>query len=55
MKKLHKICDVYVTPPNDIRVIESLKDEDIYIAEDYDTNGKYKITLYELINDDYYA
>ena len=55
MKKLHKICDVYVTPPHDIRIIEALKDEDVFIAEGYDNDGRYKITLYELINENYYV
>ena len=48
MKYLHKICEIYATPPNDSkRIIEILKNTGFFIAEMWDDKGKFKFEVFE--------
>lgn len=48
MIALHKICEIYVTPPNDTKkVIEQFKETDYYISCGYDESGHFKYEIFE--------
>lgn len=51
-KRLHKICTIYATPPNDAKKVdELLKNTDFYITTGYNDNGKFRYEVFEYEGD----
>lgn len=51
-KRLHKICTIYVTPPNDAKKVDDLlKNTDFYITTGYNDNGKFRYEVFEYEGD----
>ena len=45
---IHKICTIYVTPPNDTKKVkELLKNTNFLITANYDDNGKFRYEVFE--------
>ena len=48
MGSLHKICEIYVTPPNDSKkVIEMLINPEFLVSGYYDRDGRFKFEVFE--------
>ena len=47
---IHKLCEIYATPPNDTKkVLEMLANADILISECWDKDGRFKFEIFEKI------
>ena len=52
MEYLHKICEIYVTPPNDSKkVLEMLINTEFLVSESCDKDGRFKFEVFEKINE----
>lgn len=52
MEHLHKVCEIYVTPPNDSKkVLEMLINTGFLIAECWDKDGRFKFEVFEKPNE----
>lgn len=50
MEYLHKICEIYVTPPNNSKkVLEMLINTEVLVSEVWCDNGKFKFEVFEKI------
>ena len=50
MEKLHKLCEIYVTPPDDTKkVLEVLINTGFFVAEIWCDDGKFKFEIFEKI------
>ena len=48
MEYLRKICEIYVTPPNDSKkVLEMLINTGFLVAECWDKDGRFKFEVFE--------
>lgn len=48
MEHLHKVCEIYVTPPNDSKkVLEMLINTGFLISECWDKDGRFKFEVFE--------
>lgn len=47
-KYLHKLCEIYVTPPDDTKkVLEILANANVLISECWDKDGRFKFEVFE--------
>lgn len=55
MEYLHKVCEIYVSPPNDTKtVIDVLKNTDFLVSSGCDDNGNHKYEVFEKLENLYY-
>ena len=49
-KYIHKLCEIYVSPPNDSKkVLEILANADVFISDCWDKDGRFKFEVFEEI------